>query len=86
MKRATGYLFLIVTLLLGSVLLIADFPGSLAPPRSEKEIVLRTEYNDVSTDMTVDSQGNAIIVGGRMEGSESSTERFHIVNDSSSGE
>ena len=86
MKRATGYLFLIVTLLLGSVLLIADFPGSLAPPRSEKEIVLRTEYNDVSTDMTVDSQGNAIIVGGRMQGSESSTARFHIVKVSSSGE
>ena len=86
MERATGYLFLIVTLLLGSVLLIVDFPGSLDPPRSETEIVLRSEYNDVSTDMTVDSQGNVIIVGGRMERTQTSTARFHIVKVSSSGE
>ncbi len=44
-----------ITPVLGSVLLIADFPGLFAPPTSEKEIVLRSEYNDVSTDMTVDS-------------------------------
>jgi len=86
MERATGYLFLLVTLLLGSVLLITDFPGSLAPPRSEREIVLKSEFNDVSTDMTLDSQGNVIIVGGRMDGSETSTSKFHIVKISSSGE
>ena len=86
MERATGYVFLIGTLLLSSVLLIADFPGTFAPPRSEMEIVLRSEYNDVSTDMTVDSQGNVIIVGGRMEDTQTSTARFHIVKVSSSGE
>lgn len=86
MERATSYMFLIVTLLLGSVLLITDYPGIFAPPRSEKEIVLRSEYNDVSTDMTVDSQGNVIIVGGRMETTQTSTARFHIVKVSSSGE
>jgi hypothetical protein len=86
MERATGYVFLIVTLLLSSVLLIADVPGLFASPRSEIEIILRSEYNDVSTDMTVDSQGNVIIVGGRMEDTEPSTARFHIVKVSSSGE
>ena len=86
MERATVYVFLIGALLLGSVLLIADVPGTFAPPRSDMEIVLRSEYNDVSTDMTVDSQGNVIVVGGRMEGSETSTARFHMVKVSSSGE
>ena len=86
MERATVYLFLTVTLLLGSVLLIADFPRVFAPPRSEKEVVLRSEYNDVSTDMTVDSQGNVIIVGGRTESDETFPSRFHIVKLSSSGE
>ncbi|MHA1944078.1 MAG: hypothetical protein ACW96M_06755 [Candidatus Thorarchaeota archaeon] len=86
MERATGYVFLIVTLLLGSVLLITDFPGLFVPATSEKEIVLRSGFNDVSIDMTVDSQGNVIVVGGRMEGSETSTAKFHIVKVSSVGE
>jgi hypothetical protein len=60
MKRVTGYMLLIVTLFLGSVLLVADFPVIFAPPGSEREIVLRSNYNDVSTDMTVDNQGNVI--------------------------
>ncbi len=86
MERVTGYVFLLMTLLLGSVLLIVDFPGSFAPPRSEKEFVLRSGFNDISTDMTVDNQGNVSIVGGRMDGSETSTARFHIVKVSPSGE
>ncbi len=86
MERATGYMFLLGVLLLGSVFLIADVPSTFAPSRSEIEIVLRSEYNDVSTDMTVDSQGNVIVVGGKMEGSETSTARFHMVKVSSSGE
>ncbi|MHA2210010.1 MAG: hypothetical protein ACXABV_12665 [Candidatus Thorarchaeota archaeon] len=86
MKRVTVYMLLIATLLLGSALLVADFPGMFAPPRSEREIVLRSDYNDVSMDMTLDNQGNVIVVGGRMEGSETSTSRFHIVKVSSSGE
>jgi len=86
MKRATVYVFLLGALILGSLLLILDVPAIFAPPRSEMEIVLKSEYNDISTDMTIDSQGNVIVVGGRMEGSETSTARFHIVKVSSSGE
>ncbi|MFX1578337.1 MAG: hypothetical protein ACFFBJ_01735 [Promethearchaeota archaeon] len=86
MERANGYLFLMVILFLGSALLITDFPRRFASPRSEKEIILRSDYNDVSKDMTVDSHGNVIIVGGRMEVGKTSTARFHAVKVSPSGE
>ncbi|MFW9982999.1 MAG: hypothetical protein ACFFE3_13925 [Candidatus Thorarchaeota archaeon] len=86
MKRATGYVFLILILISLSLLLIIDFPSLFAPPRSEKEIILRSEYNDVSTDMTVDNQGNVIVVGCRMVDYDTSTARFHIVKVSSSGD
>jgi len=85
MGRAAVYTSLLTALLVVSVLLIADFPLLFAPPRSENEVVFRSEDNDISRDMAMDSQENIIIVGGRWEGLFESS-KFHIVKASSSGQ
>ncbi len=82
MKRGLVYILLMAGLFLGSTLIIMDLPAQFAPQRSESEIILRSNYNDVSRDMTVDSQGNVIIVGGRMDilnPPDLSSSKFHAV-------
>ncbi|MFW9804931.1 MAG: hypothetical protein ACFFFC_19915 [Candidatus Thorarchaeota archaeon] len=86
MEKATGYVFLLLFLFIGSTLLVLDFPLLFAPRRSDREVVFRSGYNDISRDMVVDSHGNVIIVGGRMEREQFSMSKFYALKVSPIGE
>ncbi|MFX1440454.1 MAG: hypothetical protein ACFFFD_09425 [Promethearchaeota archaeon] len=85
MRRATIYLVMLATLLASSALLILDFPLLFEPPRSEREVIFSSQYNDIARDMAMDSNGSIIVVGARMA-EDTTASKFHMVKASSSGQ
>lgn len=84
MKRIGVYVTLAIVLLLCSFFLVSFVPDIMTSPRSEKELILGTPDNDVSEDMTIDSEGNVIVVG-RSE-TDFYNGRFFMVKVSSEGQ